>query len=98
VTNQVVTTLEQGAIPTAIAIIKAMQTFKNDLGTNPLLIPGNAGPAFLKFVSTVELTVPGLATTEWSAAGAEFDTKAESWIASLEAKMNPPTVQPAVAA
>lgn len=86
--------IETAAIPSAVAILKALQTFKNDLGSDPTKLPLTAGPAFLKFTATVELQFPVLATQEWSAIGSQFDAKVNSWVSSLEAKLNPPVVNP----
>lgn len=89
-TSTTVNPLEQAAIPSAIAILLALKQFKTDLGTNPMMIPATAGPALMKFTATVELQAPALATTEWSAAGTEFDSKVDGWISSLTAKQAAP--------
>lgn len=88
-TNAIVTTLEQGAIPTAIAVLQALKQFKTDLGTNPDQIPLTVGPALVKFTATVELQAPALASSEWNAAGSAFDSKVDGWISSLQAALSP---------
>jgi hypothetical protein len=79
--------IEAAAIPTAIAVLQALKQFKDDLGTDPTKIPLTAGPALVKFTAQVELQAPGLLTSEWGAVGTAFDSKVDSWITSLQAKL-----------
>lgn len=90
--------IEAAAIPTAIAVLQALQTFKNDLGADPLKFPLTVGPAFLKFTANVELQAPGLVNSEWSAISLTVDTKVGSLISSLQAKLSPPQAAPVPAA
>lgn len=85
-TDTLANAAEAAAIPTAINIVLAMKQFKTDLGPDPAKIALTVGPAFLKFAATVELQAPALLTSEWSAVQSNFDTQANSWITTLQAK------------
>lgn len=84
--NQVVDTLEGGAIPTAIAFVQILQTLKNDLGPDPMKFPVTGPPALTKALMSAQLQVPGLVNNEWAAVSTTFDTTTNGWIASLHAK------------
>ena len=85
-TQSVTDAMEAAAIPTAIAIVNALDQFRQDLGANPTQIPLTVGPAFVKFMATVELQGPALATNEWSAIQSQAGSQFASWKAALQAK------------
>jgi hypothetical protein len=81
--------LEQAAIPTAIAAIKAFQQFEVDLGSDPLKIVANLGPAKLKLLGNLGLLLQPLGVAEVSAAEGVVNTVGNGWIAKLEAAQSP---------
>ena len=80
--------LEQAAIPSAVAILTAVQTFITNLGTDPAKIPLTAPGALQVLLGTVELQGPALAVSEWSAVQSAANSKLSSWITSLKAKQS----------
>lgn len=78
--------LEQAAIPSAIAVLNALQTFLTNLGTDPAKIPVTAPGALQVLLGSVELQAPALANSEWSAVQSAANTKIAGWITSLKAK------------
>ena len=85
-TNATVDALEAGAIPTAIACVKILQTLKNDLGPDPTKFPVTGPPAVAKALMSMQLQIPGLVNNEWSAVSSTFDTTTNGWLANLAAK------------
>lgn len=79
----------QAAIPTAIAVLKAVQQFIANLGTDPLQVPVKFPGAAQVFLGTVEMQVPALASSEFTALQSDVNTKVNGWIASLQAKAGP---------
>lgn len=80
--------LEQAAIPSALAILTAVQTFVTNLGTDPMKIPLTAPGALQVLLGTVELQGPALASSEWSAVQSAAQSKLSGWINSLKAKQS----------
>ena len=80
-----INTAEQAAIPTAIAILQAFQTFIANLGTDPLQVAAKFPGALQVFLGTVELQGPALATSELSALQTTVNTTVAGWIAKLNA-------------
>lgn len=80
--------LEQAAIPSAIAILAAVQTFVSNLGPDPAKIPLTAPGALQVLLGTVELQGPALAVSEWGALQSAAGAKLAGWIASLKAKQS----------
>jgi hypothetical protein len=78
--------LEAAAIPSAVAVLQALQTFLTNLGTDPTQLAVKAPGALQVFLGTVELQVPALATAEFSALQSTANSKIAGWIASLEKK------------
>lgn len=77
--------LEQAAIPTAIAIIGAMQAFFASLGTDPTQWPLKADGAAKVFLGTVELQLPVLASAEAGAVVTTINTTLAGWTDKLKA-------------
>lgn len=79
--------LEVAAIPSLLAVIKALQTFNTNIGPDPtkwaLTVPG----AFTVLLGTVQLQVPELAIAEGGALQADVNAKLASWATSLSAKL-----------
>lgn len=75
--------LEQAAIPSAIAVLNALQTFLTNLGTDPAKIPVTAPGALQVLLGSVELQAPVLANSEWGAVQTAANAKITGWIASL---------------
>lgn len=80
-----VSPFEQAAIPTAIQIVEALQTFFTNLGTDPtqwaIKLPGAAQV----LLGTVELQGPALAIAEAGALGATVNGKLSAWLTALQA-------------
>lgn len=86
-TNAVLTELEIAAIPTAIAVLKAVQAFGSSIGTDPLQYAVKVPGAFKVLVGTLELQVPTLAQAEGGAVIDAANARVASWIASLQSKI-----------
>lgn len=88
---------EQAAIPTAIAIVNALETFFASLGTDPTQWAVKADGAAKVFLGTVELQLPVLASSEAGAAVSAVGTTLAGWKAKLQAAQTPANpVAPAV--
>lgn len=77
--------IEQAAIPSAIAILQAFQTFVTNLGTDPLEVAAKFPGALQIFLGSVELQGPALATSELSALQSTVNTTVAGWISKLQA-------------
>jgi len=75
------------AIPSAIVVLKAVQAFIANLGTDPLQVPLKFPGAAQIFLGTVEMQVPELASSEFAALQADVNVKLNAWITSLQAKL-----------
>ncbi len=75
------------AAPELIAMIKALQQFNADMGTNPALWGVNFPGAKLKETGAIMLQVPALATAEAGAGLTALDNVYAGWIT----KLTPPT-------
>lgn len=84
-TNPVLTAAEQAAIPTARALLAALNTFVTNLGPDPLKIPLTAPGALQVLLGSVELQAPSLATAEWSALSSAAKSQFAGWDAKLAA-------------
>ncbi len=80
-----VTPLEKAAIPSAIAILQAVQAFITNMGTDPaqwvLKFPG----ALVALQGAVMLQAPLLASAEGAALSAQVNTTVGGWITKLQA-------------
>lgn len=81
---------QQAAIPTALAIVQALETLFASLGTDPTQWPVKADGAVKVFLGTVELQLPGLASAEAGAGLAEIGTTLAGWTAKLKAAQTTP--------
>lgn len=79
--------LEVAAIPTAIAVLQAVQAFNSNMGVDPLLWVVKYPGALTSLVGTLELQVPTLAQAEGGAAISAANARVASWILSLQAKL-----------
>lgn len=86
-TSAVVTTVENAAIPAAVAVLQAFQTFVANLGTDPLQVAAKFPGALQVFVGSVELQAPTLASTEFATLQSTVNTQVAGWISSLNAKL-----------
>lgn len=75
------------AIPSAIAALQAIKQFNLDMGADPTKWVLNYPGASLKLLGTLQMQVPSLLDSEGAAAQATVNTKIDSWIASLQAKL-----------
>lgn len=76
---------EEAAIPSAIAICQAFQTFNANMGTDPTRWGVNFPGAVQVFLGSVELQGPAVAQSEAAALSAAVNAKVAAWIAALEA-------------
>ena len=87
-TNQVLTTLETAAIPTAIAALKAVQQFEADLGPDPTKWVLPALAAKVKLLSSLQLLVAPLGAAEGAAGLGLLTSVTDGWIGTLQGKLN----------
>jgi propanediol dehydratase large subunit len=73
------------AIPSAVAVLQAVQQFITNLGTDPLQVAVKFPGAAQVFLGTVEMQLPVLANAEFSALQADVNAKIEVWIKKLQA-------------
>jgi hypothetical protein len=71
------------AEPVAIAVLKALQTFIANLGTDPAQVAVKFPGAAQVFLGTVEMQLPALASSEFSALQADVNSKINGWISKL---------------
>jgi hypothetical protein len=89
-TDPVLSAAEIAAIPTAIAVLKALQQFNANMGIDPMQWALKFPGAFDILLGTIKLQVPSLAQAEGGAIIGEANTKISSWISSLQAKEGTP--------
>lgn len=77
---------EQAALPTAIDVLKAVQTFVNSMGSDPMQWAVKFPGALTVLTGTVELQAPALAQAEAGALQGAANSKLSGWIKALEAK------------
>lgn len=78
--------LEQAAIPSAIAVLKAAQALITTVtSADPAALPAVVPGAVQVFLGTVELQAPVLAASELKAAGSDAVSQIGGWISKLEA-------------
>jgi len=73
-------------IPSAVAVLQAVQAFITNLGTDPLQVAVKFPGAAQVFIGTVEMQLPVLAQSEFSALQSDVNTKIEAWITKLKAQ------------
>jgi hypothetical protein len=74
------------AIPEAIAVLKALQEFITNMGTDPAQLAIKFPGAVQVLIGTVEMQLPALASSELGALQTDVNTKIAGWIASLQKK------------
>ncbi len=81
--------MEQAAIPSAIALLQAVQQFIANMGTDPaqwtLKFPG----ALVALQGAVMLQAPLLANAEGAAVSAQVNDVVAGWITKLQAAQKP---------
>jgi len=77
---------EQAAIPSAIAILQALQTFTTNMGADPTQWGVKFPGALQVLLGSVELQGPAVAGAEAAALQAAANSKIASWIAALQAQ------------
>jgi hypothetical protein len=80
---------EQAAIPTALAIIQALETLFTNIGTDPTQWPVKIDGAAKIFLGQVELQLPVLASAEAGAGITAIGTTLAGWTAKLKAAQLP---------
>lgn len=75
---------EEAAIPSAIAIIQALQTLNANMGTDPTQWAVKWPGALQVFLGSVELQGPALASSEASALSSAVNSKLASWLSTLQ--------------
>lgn len=73
------------AVPAMLAVISALNQFFANVGTDPVQIAAKLPGAAKVLLGTIEMQLPGLASSEISALEAEVNTKLAGWTTSLKA-------------
>lgn len=72
------------AAPSLIQVVEALQTFNANMGTDPLKWPALYPGAFQVLLGSVELLLPGLASSEAGALQSVINTKLSGWKTQLQ--------------
>jgi hypothetical protein len=83
------TPVEQAAIPSAIAILQAVQAFIANMGTDPVLWVAKFPGALVALQGAVMLQAPLLANAEGAAVSAQASATVGGWITKLQAAEKP---------
>jgi hypothetical protein len=78
------------AAPSLIASLQALQTFLTNLGTDPAKVAITFPGALQVLLGTLEMQLPGLASSEFGAVQAAANARIAALITSLQAKVTPP--------
>ena len=73
------------AAPSLIAALQALQTFITNLGSDPLQVAVKFPGALQVLLGTIEMQLPGLASSEFGAVQTAANARIAALIASLEA-------------
>ena len=88
-TSNPLTPIEQAALPSAVAVLQAVQAFIANMGTDPaqwtLKFPG----ALVALQGAVMLQAPILANAEGAAVSAQATSTVGGWITKLQAAEKP---------
>ena len=88
-TSNPLTPIEQAALPSAVAVLQAVQAFITNMGTDPaqwaLKFPG----ALVALQGAVMLQAPLLANAEGAAVSAQANSTVAGWINKLKAAEKP---------
>jgi hypothetical protein len=83
------TPVEQAAIPSAVAILQAVQAFIANMGTDPALWTLKFPGALVALQGAVMLQAPLLANAEGVAVTGQVNTALSGWITKLQAAEKP---------
>lgn len=87
-TDPLVTSLGQAAIPEAVVVLQAFQQFVTNINLSDLPTVGARIPGALQvFAGTVELQAPALISAEVGTLATDVNSKVAGWISSLQAKL-----------
>ncbi len=71
------------AAPELVAVLKSLQTFIGNLGTDPASVAAKFPGALQVLLGSVEMQLPALATAEFSTLQSDVNTKIAGWITKL---------------
>ena len=83
------TPIEQAAIPSAVALLEAVQAFIKNMGTDPLQWTVKFPGALVALQGAVMLQAPLLANAEGAAVSAQANATVAGWISKLQAAEKP---------
>lgn len=81
--------VEQAAIPTAIAALQAVQQFAANMGADPLQWVAKYPGSQLVLLGTLQNLVPSLLVSEGGAIQSVVNNQITSWIGTLKAAQTP---------
>lgn len=76
---------EQAAIPTAIVVVKAIQTFVSNLGGDPAEVVAKLPGALQVLGGTLEMQLPAFGSAEWGAVQTDVSAKLVAMLTKLQA-------------
>lgn len=88
------------AVPAMLAVVAALNQFFANVGTDPVQIAAKLPGAAKVLLGTIEMQLPGLASSEISALEGEINSKLGEWTTSLknlQAEAQQPAAEPAAA-
>lgn len=88
---------EQAGIPSAIAILQAIQSFNTNMGADPTQWAAKFPGSLQILLGSVELQGPALAVAEAGALQAAANSKISGWITALQAAQATTTTTTAAA-
>jgi hypothetical protein len=74
------------AAPELIAVLKSIQAFVANLGTDPTQVPIKFPGALQVLLGQIELQLPALAGAEFTTLQGEVNTRISGWISALQSK------------
>ena len=83
------TPIEQAAIPSAVALLQAVQAFIANMGTDPMQWTIKFPGALVALQGAVMLQAPLLANAEGAAISAQASSTVGGWITKLQAAEKP---------
>ena len=83
------TPIEQAAIPSAVALLQATQTFIDNMGTDPMQWTVKFPGALVALQGAVMLQAPLLANAEGAAISAQVNSTVAGWITKLKLAEKP---------
>ncbi len=88
-TTSALSPIEQAAIPSAVALLQAVQAFIGNMGTDPAQWPLKFPGALVTLQGAVMLQAPLLANAEGAAVTAQVNATVGGWITKLQAAEKP---------